>query len=135
MNLIQRALTFPSFNFDMPETPAFQGTSIKNIEISDEIQIIAEDTKEQSSSMKNQLFLNEDNLKKVGAEEGIESKSGMLGIFQDLKFSENLSFTPHDSSENSEKGFNNLDFEKGKNKLEMDSTRKRYSNQEMIFQR
>jgi hypothetical protein len=122
-------MTFPSFNFQEKENPSFD----KSQENKKENLL---DIPPQESSGQNHVFWNEMNPKKV-EEEILEEKSGLFGISQDVKISENLSFTPNDSSGSSEKEFNQMIFDNDNkaNILKMNNARKRYSNQGMTFQR
>jgi hypothetical protein len=124
--VIISALAFPSFNFQEKQTPIF-GKS-KNERLLDYIQ--------QESSGQNHLFWNEMNPKRI-EDDRFEDKSGLLGVSQDVKISENLSFTPNDSSDNSDKEFNQMIYNNDSktNILKKNGARKRYSNQGMTFQR
>jgi hypothetical protein len=69
-------------------------------------------------------------------DEILKTKFEGFGNSHDLKISDNMSFTPYESSENSEKEFNKCIFDNQvQKKIKAENVRKRYSNQGMAFQR
>ena len=127
-------MAYPSFNLDEKKVVLFGVDSMKDLTIEAKIEEEKEDSKIDFSQNRQSIFFNED--EKGTEEEPIEIKSGGLGISHEVKLSENMSFTPYDSSDNSDKEFNKCIFDKKKQKKKkVDNVRKRYSNQGMAFQR
>ncbi|MEM7515360.1 MAG: hypothetical protein AAF368_00355 [Planctomycetota bacterium] len=116
-------IAFPSFNFHDDEEQVFGESELG----------AQESPGEQAPRPANRTSLGQ----RARAPEPAEPKQarGRLGESQDVRASDNLSFTPNDSFEHSASGFKAIFDNEPGNLLAMDSARKRFSNQGMAFQR